>query len=138
MVQEEHPTEPDHDGNINNIYTAPPNPSGPATQVAATEESAPKAANGDKTSVTPNGEPKAATAGSTFPQMVSDFADTVAAREGTSSAFGYVASGLGAAIHSVVGIDPINIDQVRRSSKPSVRSFQLIFVPDCYTYTQTR
>ena len=48
-----------------------------------------------------------------LPQRLSDIADTIAARDGTSSALGYVSSGLGAAIHNVVGIDPINTQQVR-------------------------
>jgi hypothetical protein len=48
-----------------------------------------------------------------YPQFLSDIADTIVARDGTSSTLDYVASGLGAAIHSVVGVDPINIQQVR-------------------------
>lgn len=47
-----------------------------------------------------------------LPQFLSDIADTIAARDGTSSALGYVSSGLGAAIHNVVGVDPVNTQQV--------------------------
>ena len=50
-----------------------------------------------------------------FPQILSDLASTIVARHGTSSALGYVASGLGAAMHSAVGIDPINIPKVSLS-----------------------
>ena len=50
-----------------------------------------------------------------FPHLLSDLASTIAARDGTSSALAYVASGLGAAMHSAVGIDPINIPKVSLS-----------------------
>jgi len=63
------------------------------------------------TSKTPNGKPMTEAVGTTF-QLVSDLASTIAAREGTTSTFDYVASGLGAAIHGVVGIDPINADKI--------------------------
>lgn len=56
-------------------------------------------------------EPEA-TAGGSLPQLVLDIAGTIAARDGTSTTLGYVASGLGAAIQSVVGVDPINADKV--------------------------
>jgi hypothetical protein len=61
-------------------------------------------------------EPKTSdTQTSGFPQLLSDLASTIAARDGTSSALAYVASGLGAAMHSAVGIDPINIPKVSLS-----------------------
>lgn len=47
--------------------------------------------------------------------FLADLASTIAARDGTSSALAYVASGLGAAMHSAVGIDPINIPKVNFS-----------------------
>lgn len=50
-----------------------------------------------------------------FPQLLSDLANTIVARDGTSSALDYVASGLGAAMHGVVGMDPINIQKVCKS-----------------------
>ncbi|KAF9008791.1 hypothetical protein BDQ17DRAFT_1236389 [Cyathus striatus] len=48
----------------------------------------------------------------TFPQLISDIATTIAAADGTSSAFSYVASGIGAAVHGVIGVDPVNPEQV--------------------------
>lgn len=54
-------------------------------------------------------KPQNGTAG----QFISELADTIAARSGTSSAFEYVASGLGKTIHGVVGVDPVNCSQVR-------------------------
>lgn len=56
------------------------------------------------------------TLGATFPQLVTDFADTIAARDGASTTLEYVASGLGAAIQSFVGVDPINPDKVCQSN----------------------
>ncbi|KAF8076076.1 hypothetical protein FPV67DRAFT_396535 [Lyophyllum atratum] len=105
----EQPTEPDGDGNVNNVYTAPPPP--PMEDNASSSTSAAdkgKGANGKPAAPPPNST-------SIFPQLVSDIADTVSARAGTSSALGYVASGIGAAIHNVVGVDPVNGDQARCS-----------------------
>ncbi|KDR83446.1 hypothetical protein GALMADRAFT_274896 [Galerina marginata CBS 339.88] len=45
-------------------------------------------------------------------QLLADLASTIVARDGTSSALGYVASGLGAAMHSVVGVDPVNLQKI--------------------------
>ncbi len=45
-------------------------------------------------------------------RFISDLADTIAARDGTSSTLGYFASGLGKTIHTVVGVDPVNSSQV--------------------------
>ena len=50
-----------------------------------------------------------------FAHLLSDLASTIAARDGTSSALAYVASGLGAAMHSAIGIDHINIPKVSLS-----------------------
>ena len=50
-----------------------------------------------------------------FPPLLSDLASTIAARDGTSSALDYVASGLGAAMHGAVGMDPINTQKVCKS-----------------------
>lgn len=50
-----------------------------------------------------------------FPQLLSDLANTIVARDGTSSALDYVTSGLGAAMHGVVGMDPINTQKVCKS-----------------------
>lgn len=46
-------------------------------------------------------------------QMTSDVISAIAATEGTGSTLQYIASGIGAAIQSVVGIDPINPEKVR-------------------------
>ena len=105
MVVEHEPTELDHNGNVNNVYMAPPKPSSSALEtdspvlVSATDH--PAVTGGLEVASDPH-----------FPQIVADMADTVAALEGTTSALDYVASGLGAAIHGVVGIDPINAEQV--------------------------
>ncbi|KAG6831885.1 hypothetical protein H0H92_007002 [Tricholoma furcatifolium] len=92
------PTEADFQGNINNMYTAPPQPE-------------PESALNGNGKHAPDPAPVISTTG-TFPQLVAHLADTVVAREGTSSALGYVASGLGAAIHNVVGVDPVNAGQI--------------------------
>jgi len=106
MVVEHEPTELDHDGNVNNVYTAPPKPPSSALEtdspVLVSTHTDP--AVSDKAT----GEPEAVS-DLQFPQIV---ADTVAAREGTVSALNYLASGVGAAIHGVVGIDPINAEQI--------------------------
>jgi len=118
-VVEHEPTEFDHDGNINNVYIAPHKPSSSALD--AVLEAAPPLkekgselvgytnANHSAESGKTTGEPEAAS-GPRFPQIVADLIDTVAAREGTTSASG---SGLGAVMQSVVGIDPINAEQVK-------------------------
>jgi Glycogen recognition site of AMP-activated protein kinase len=109
MVVEHEPTEFDYDGNLNNVYIAPQKPpsSAPEADSSVSTLSADHPAESDNTTSeleAPSGPP--------FPQIVADMADTVSAREGTTSAFNYVASGLGAVIHSVVGYDPINAGQV--------------------------
>ncbi|KAJ7047673.1 hypothetical protein C8F04DRAFT_17194 [Mycena alexandri] len=81
--------ETDEGGNTNNVLTSPPRPSGVSE--------APVVANGD------------AKAKDT---TIADFVDTVAARDGTTSALDYVTSALGAAIQSQIGVDPINGTQV--------------------------
>ncbi|KAG6899768.1 hypothetical protein C0993_006994 [Termitomyces sp. T159_Od127] len=89
-IHPEEPTESDEDGNINNMYIAPPQPDD-------------------------NGKPASAGAPGDAPrdtsQLVAHFADTITAREGTSSTLDYVASGFGAAVNSIVGVDPINAEQ---------------------------
>ncbi len=132
----------DPGGFVNHVYTAPPAPPAteappaapptePVVQSAAIEET-PAAdtpaenvpevvadSSEQAAEVVPETEqltdskqaPNASSTG--LPQILSDIADTIAARDGTSSALGYVSSGLGAAIHNVVGIDPINTQQVR-------------------------
>ncbi|KAF7301548.1 p-loop containing nucleoside triphosphate hydrolase protein [Mycena indigotica] len=80
-------TEKDVAGNLNNVYQAPPKPESSQTK--------------DTTSET-------TTNGSSLGQVVSDLAETVVARDGTTSVLDYVASGLGAAVQSAIGVDPIN------------------------------
>ncbi|KAG6849225.1 hypothetical protein H0H93_010347 [Arthromyces matolae] len=89
------PTEVDHEGNVNNMYTAPPQPE--------------STLNG---SGKPAPEQAPTTTSANLPQLVAHFADTIMAREGTTSALGYVASGIGAALNTVVGVDPINAEQI--------------------------
>lgn len=49
---------------------------------------------------------------STIMDNVKQAGTNLAAKDGTSSVFSYVTSGLGAAIASVTGVDPINSQQV--------------------------
>ncbi|KAJ7688428.1 hypothetical protein B0H17DRAFT_1068681 [Mycena rosella] len=120
------PTETDTSGNVNNVYKSPPKPSVEAVEsvtpaaTAMTNGAVPEAiektevpaatdslsqAHSDNTTAT--GEP-ATEAGATYSELASDFANTVAARDGTSSAFEYVTSALGAAIQGQIGVDPLN------------------------------
>ncbi|KAJ7367987.1 hypothetical protein DFH08DRAFT_649331, partial [Mycena albidolilacea] len=112
------PTQTDPCGNVNNVYISPPKPVGAeaAAGTESPESSAPLAADpppeAKDSAPTLTGEAKAAPGGATFSQFASDLADTVVAADGTSSALGYVASALGAAIQSQIGIDPINSAQI--------------------------
>lgn len=90
------PTETDPSGNVNNIYKAP---SEPKTATA-----------------TANGSAKGASAPNTETNVLSDIATTIAAADGTSSALDYVTSGVGAALHSVIGVDPFGTERVRTLS----------------------
>ena len=54
-------------------------------------------------------KPEVATRRTSF---LSSLANTMSARQGTSSALGYVASGFGGVINTVIGVDPINAAQV--------------------------
>ncbi|KAK0231136.1 hypothetical protein IW262DRAFT_1454045 [Armillaria fumosa] len=93
------PTETDSSGNVNNIYIAPSKPLPPTTTMSKTTEK--PAANGD----TPSSDDKQETeAGGGVSQVVSDLA--TAATAGTAAGLGYVASGVGAAVQTVVGEDP--------------------------------
>ncbi|KAK0498438.1 hypothetical protein EDD18DRAFT_1379135 [Armillaria luteobubalina] len=92
------PTETDSSGNVNNIYIAPSEPLPLTTTMSKTTE---KPANGD----TPSSDDKQEMeAGGGVSQVVSDLA--AAATAGTAAGLGYVASGVGAAVHTVVGEDP--------------------------------
>lgn len=145
QVHEDQPTEVDPGGFVNNIYTAPAKPAIlPALETASLPLGAEKPITAEANNHRTNGDsvvaevvdkpeytqplPKHAqalmdtdgknvgTLGlSGFPHLLSDLASTIAARDGTSSALAYVASGLGAAMHSAVGIDPINIPKVSLS-----------------------
>lgn len=144
LLHENQPTEIDPGGYVNNTYTAPAKPvilrtpkatplpveadkptaveaishttngNSVVAEVAEKLESAPQISSKDTTkSLTGTTDGDTQTSG--FPQLLSDLASTIVARHGTSSALGYVASGLGAAMHSAVGIDPINIPKVSLS-----------------------
>jgi hypothetical protein len=103
VVNDREPTETDNLGNVNNVYTAPKKPSnefqpnGNGTVVHGLESAA-------------HGKPTTQADAFHLPQLVSELATTMAATDGTTSAFGYVASGVGAAMRSVIGVDPINPD----------------------------
>ncbi|PBK72882.1 hypothetical protein ARMSODRAFT_953293 [Armillaria solidipes] len=92
------PTETDSSGNVNNIYIAPSKPSPPTTTMSKTTEK--PVANGD----TPSSDKQETEASGGVSQVVSDLA--TAATAGTAAGLGYVASGVGAAIQTVVGEDP--------------------------------
>lgn len=119
MVVEDKPTELDPVGNLNNVYTAPPKPASepdstvscpggydPASGGEHVIGYDPASGNDDET-----GKSEAAS-GPHFSQACVYIVDTRPARRSITSALSYVASGLGAAIQSVVGIDPINGEQV--------------------------
>jgi hypothetical protein len=95
-------------GNVNNIYTTPQKPTELRHQNGV----------GESKSASEDAAGKLTKQNGVFPQLVSDFATTIAATDGTSSAFSYVASGVGAAIHGVIGLDPINPDQMSVKSPP--------------------
>ncbi|PBL02175.1 hypothetical protein ARMGADRAFT_1005600 [Armillaria gallica] len=92
------PTETDSSGNVNNIYIAPSKPSPPTTTMSKITEK--PVANGD----TPSSDKQETEASGGVSQVVSDLA--TAATAGTAAGLGYVASGVGAAIQTVVGEDP--------------------------------
>ncbi|KAJ6510135.1 hypothetical protein C8R47DRAFT_1096764 [Mycena vitilis] len=108
------PTEADDAGHVNNVYTSPPKP------VDAVDETAAAVANGavpapeklDSDVPADVDPPQHADTTPAKDTTVSDFVDTVAARDGTSSALGYVASAFGAAVQSQFGVDPINADKI--------------------------
>lgn len=104
VVNNQEPTEADNSGNVNNVRTAPEKPSAPLSNGTHEE---PKPASEPAA-----GKPTTPGTPSILPQLVSDLAAIMAATDGTSSALGYVASGVGAAIQGVIGLDPINPDQV--------------------------
>lgn len=85
-------------------------PAEPAAQEEAAASGPEDKEGENNTSAAPNVEPKHPAG---YPRLLSDLADTIAARDGTSSALDYVASGLGAVVHSVVGVDPINAQKVK-------------------------
>jgi hypothetical protein len=134
------PTEPDDNGNLNNVYMSPPRPNSHDSSitelaqstefvlVAPMKDVVPQAIDDSvsnvKTNVMDRQEPDAVSPvgeqlqGSPSPISgtktygLSDIASTIAACEGAPSVMSYVVTGLGAVIQSVVGVDPINADKV--------------------------
>eukprot|EP00914_Ancora_sagittata_P029933 GHVO01059441.1.p1 GENE.GHVO01059441.1~~GHVO01059441.1.p1 ORF type:complete len:461 (+),score=42.92 GHVO01059441.1:26-1384(+) len=108
-VDTQKPTEIDPAGNVNNVFTTSAKPAGAfhPNGNGTINESKPTSE-----STVGKLEIQQGTSGRIFPQLVSDFATTIAATDGTSSAFNYVVSGVGAAIQGVIGLDPINPDQM--------------------------
>ncbi|KAJ7179423.1 hypothetical protein C8R46DRAFT_640182 [Mycena filopes] len=110
------PIETDEGGNTNNVLTSPPRPSGASEPPVVTnghasekmETPAVVDSSSQATETTSSGAEAIPETGATLSSMASDFVDTVAARDGTTSALGYVTSALGAAIQSQIGVDPIN------------------------------
>ncbi|KAJ7162533.1 hypothetical protein C8R43DRAFT_298545 [Mycena crocata] len=112
------PTETDAEGNVNNVYTSPPQPLPQAVKNATPEAALINGgAVGEETHTSSPAAVNASSEASVEEPLskdpaVADFADTVAARDGTSSALGYVTSALGAVIHSQIGVDPINGEKI--------------------------
>jgi len=98
------PTEERHE-TVNDSNEAESSPPQAGAEPAASD-------SGKATTTLPNSDPKPETLSTGYPQLFSDIASTIVARDGTSSALSYVASGIGAAMHNMVGIDPINIPKV--------------------------
>lgn len=71
-----------------------------------------------------------------FPQLVTDITNAILATDGTSSALQYVTSGVGAAIHGVIGIDPINAEQVRQYLGLTCPVTYSLLCPDCHPDSQ--
>ncbi|KAJ6516205.1 hypothetical protein C8R45DRAFT_235494 [Mycena sanguinolenta] len=111
------PTETDSSGNVNNVYFSPPKPvaveAAVADPVVITDALPENLESSTPAVADPPSETKSA-------DHV-DFAETVVAAEGTSSALGYVASALGAAIQSQIGMDPINGEKVNCCRNPKTR-----------------
>ncbi|KAL0070961.1 Cruciform DNA binding protein [Marasmius tenuissimus] len=112
VVNDREPTERDSAGNLNNVYVAPEKPA----QVKA-EEQVKAPADGEKITGAPTQESKSDSATSAVsqdpaPVAFSELKQTVVAAEGTSSTLEYLASGVGAAIRGVFGVDPINADKI--------------------------
>ena len=109
-VLEDQPTEVDPGGYVNNVYTAPPKPITQEQHVEGISTNG--KAELAETERADSLSQAAAVTGPGFRRLLSDIASTVIARDGTSSAPGYIASGLGAVVNSFAGIDPINAGQV--------------------------
>jgi hypothetical protein len=120
MLVEHEPTEPDHDGNLNNVYTAPPKPPSHASETDPVVVTGTKTASHPTDSSDATVEPEVA---SEIPKMITDLANTVAAREGTTSAS--------------VGTDPINAEQVIIECIEHVPRLTLWYL-DRYSFSQAR
>ncbi|TFK43257.1 hypothetical protein BDQ12DRAFT_709079 [Crucibulum laeve] len=80
-----------------------------------------RAADSKVASDVASSEPKTeATISKRLSQFLSGIANTVVAADGTSSALGYVTSGLGVAVQNIIGIDPINSDPIAVPPTPKV------------------
>lgn len=127
LVHEDQPTEVDPGGYVNNVYTAPAK----SIALPALETTNNHSTNGDSVVTALDGKIAGAglktsdTQTSGFPQLLSDLANTIAARDGTSSALAYVTSGFGAAMHSAVGVDPINMPKIAIPTPKSDDHFTL-------------
>jgi len=142
LVLDDKPTEPDHEGNINNIYTTPPKPlqaalpphagdvkstvEPPSVKKPDVDGSTKPASNGVVPPATI--EPEVAPRRQSLSELAPNLANTVVASEGTSSALGYVASGVGAVINHLLGVDPINAGQVNSILKSIQMWFQIVFL----------
>ncbi|THV05437.1 hypothetical protein K435DRAFT_773855 [Dendrothele bispora CBS 962.96] len=106
VVDDTKPTENDGSGNVNNVFTAPSKPL-PVPELEDAKSSAPA-----QSDVPAEDKPMTSTLSSLLPQSASDAVKTVLAADGTSSALEYVATGVGAAVQTLTGVDPINPDKI--------------------------
>ncbi|PPR02490.1 hypothetical protein CVT24_002039 [Panaeolus cyanescens] len=124
LVRDDRPTEVDFGGYVNNVLVTPPKPTtmenGHANGHAAGVNGTAKPLNGDAKPHSAQ-SPELAN-GNGF---LSDLAGTIAARDGTTTALGYVASGIGAAVHNVVGVDPINTQKIAIPTPKTDETFKL-------------
>ncbi|KAJ7095089.1 hypothetical protein B0H15DRAFT_91323 [Mycena belliarum] len=106
------PTETDASGNVNNVYTSPPRPLVEAVESAPSDATVASSSTAIAATEKPDAPAPVVTEAKNENMTAGDLVNTVAARDGTSSAFEYVASALGATMQSQIGVDPINGEKV--------------------------
>ncbi|ESK93787.1 carbohydrate-binding module family 48 protein [Moniliophthora roreri MCA 2997] len=100
LVNDREPTEWDNAGNLNNTYHSPEKLQEPVVPPA------------EMTAPALNGTAKEDSDPAKESSTAADLAKTILAADGTKSSVEYVATGVGAAIQSVIGVDPINANKI--------------------------